>query len=440
MRTVGIIAEYNPFHTGHEYHLKKAKEAAEADFTVVVMSPDFVQRGEPAVFDKYTRARMALLCGADLVLELPVCYATGSAEFFAEGASALLQGLGVVDALCFGSESGELSLFRQMADVLAEEPPLYQLRLREGLRQGQTFPRARAEALRSYLAQRERPRSAGDASLCPSGQDISSGEGAANLLYEFLSAPNNILGVEYCKALRRLHSSIEPIPVKRLGSGFNSQTLEGTFCSATAMRRGMGLPPERQSGEEMVRLLSYVPENCRGLFLESCSRTVSPDDLLPYLNERLLLAKSCCHILDISDDLSERIRRLRYSCVGKTYEEITALLKTKQMTEARIRRALLHLILGVTAADVERFRSEGTVFYARLLGFRSAAAPLLHEIKKRGSLPLVSKVAGASSSFRPQAEKMWEQDLSAAHLYRMIHAAKYHAAFRTEYEISPIII
>ena len=204
MRTVGIIAEYNPFHSGHEYHLKEAKKKSGADYAIIVMSPDFVQRGTPAVFDKYMRTEMALRAGADLVLELPVCYACGSAEFFAEGAVALLDRLGVVDALCFGSEASrtpvssfyepsdshvfsesenniDTSLFACAADFLLNEPESYRTRLQGLLRAGKTFPQARAQAL-----QAEDP-----------------------ALASLLGTPNNVLGVEYCKALQKFSSAIQ---------------------------------------------------------------------------------------------------------------------------------------------------------------------------------------------------------------------------------------
>ena len=155
MRSVGIIAEYNPLHTGHKYHIQKARRMANADYTVVVMSPDFVQRGTPAIFDKYTRTRMALLAGADLVLELPICYATGSAEYFARGAIGMLDALGCVDTVCFGSETADGNLLSQLADILVLEPPVYQDVLRREQKAGKTFPQARATALAAVLADRD---------------------------------------------------------------------------------------------------------------------------------------------------------------------------------------------------------------------------------------------------------------------------------------------
>lgn len=414
MRTVGIIAEYNPFHTGHKYHLEKAKEISGADYAVVVMSPDFVQRGEPAVFDKYTRAKMALMNGADLVIELPVCYACGSAEYFAQGAVSLMDRLSVTDAICFGGESDDTPLFFQLARVLLSEPEVYVRELRRLIKEGNTYPQARKEALALYF----------DSEGIPFTDD---GPG------KFLMTPNNILGIEYCKALLRMNSPISVLPVKRKGSRYNSTALDGPYCSASALRCGI-----RNGGSEKA-LLHHIPENCRSLFLDSLKAPRSSDEFMSCLTTKLLSMNEYGHILDIGPDLSDRIKKLRFSCLGKSFDEVVALLKTKQITEVRIRRALLHLILDIRKEDVESFRDNGVVFYAKVLGFRREAAPLLHEIKKKSSIPLITKNARAAEMIDGIGKQMWEQDLAASHLYRALGADRACAGFRSEYEISPLI-
>ena len=151
MRTAGIIAEYNPFHRGHEYQIQYTKEKLGADYVIIAMSGDYVQRGTPALLAKHARADMALRCGADLVLELPVSVCTASAEAFAMGGVSLLDGLGVVDLLCFGSESGEISALKELAEILVEEPEKYKTLLRNFLSQGLSFPAARSQALTEYF-------------------------------------------------------------------------------------------------------------------------------------------------------------------------------------------------------------------------------------------------------------------------------------------------
>ena len=180
MKIVGFIAEYNPFHNGHFYHIQKALEVTEADAAIVVMSGDFVQRGAPAILPKRFRARAALECGVAAVFELPVCYATSSAELFALGAVSLLNQLGVVGSICFGSECGDLQILQQLADILCEEPAPYQDSLKEYLKKGLSFPAARQLAVSAYFAERHLP-------------DCSS----------LLNEPNNILGIEYLKALKK---------------------------------------------------------------------------------------------------------------------------------------------------------------------------------------------------------------------------------------------
>lgn len=421
MHTVGIIAEYNPFHTGHQYHLAQAKERTGASFAVVVMSPDFVQRGTPAIFDKYTRTEMALRGGADLVLELPVCYATGSAEYFARGAVGLLHGLNCIDALCFGSETADADAFVQMAKLLETEPEPYSACLREQLKAGMTFPQARQRALLSYLQR------------CDGSNSIISP-----------AAPNNTLGIEYCRALRRLGSAIVPAPILRKGSDYDSTSLDGCYCSATALRAALCRPDTDPA------ICSFIPESCRSLFTQAQRHPVLPDDLLPYLTEKLLSLPTFDSVLDISPDLSDRMDKLRFSCIGKSYVELVALLKTRQLTEARIRRALLHLILGITDSSMQAYLQNGIVFYARLLGFRKTAGPLLHTLKQCSHLPLITKTADGNSLLqdyyqsRPEKQKtalhMLHKDFFASHLYRSILASSRHVPFLTEFQKSPVIL
>lgn len=412
MKTVGIIAEYNPFHTGHAHHLKTARQKSGADYVIVVMSPDFVQRGEPAVFDKFTRTRMALQNGADLVLELPVCYACGSAEYFARGAVTLLEKLKAVDTLCFGCETADTSLLQSTAALLFQEPEPYRGILKDGVRRGLTYPQARTEALRQCQKY--------DHTDLPSSWD------------EFFSSPNNILAIEYCKALIRLSSSMEVLPVIREGNGYHSSALEGSFCSATAIRKAIAARDSLP--------LSYIPEICREDFEQACRYTLSSQDLLPLLTEKLLTTPDFSRILDISPDLSDRMDNLRFSCIGKSWEEITDIIKTRQITKARIRRGMLHLILNLTDEAMNRFLSDGTVSYARILGFCRDAAPLLHHLKQSSTLPLITKTASAASLLDETGKEMLRLDFTASHLYRSIRSLKYELPFRTEYEHSPVIL
>ena len=210
MKVVGLIAEYNPFHNGHLHHITKAKELTGADYAVVIMSGDYVQRGVPAIMPKRLRAEMALKSGASAVFELPVCYATGSAELFAEGAVSFFDHLGVVDSICFGSECNDLDGLQTIADVLLEEPEEYRIELRKHLKNGVSYPHARQAALSAYMSM----------------------ENYSILLND----PNNILGVEYLKALKKLNSSMKPYTIKRHGAHYHDETLHPVNSSASAIR------------------------------------------------------------------------------------------------------------------------------------------------------------------------------------------------------------
>lgn len=238
-KTVGIIAEYNPFHNGHAYQIREVRKQSGADYIIIVMSGDFVQRGRPALLDKYARARLALLGGADLVLELPCAAASGSAARFAQEAVRILDRLGVVQELWFGSEAGELAPLLEAAAVLAEEPPHFRNALRQSLRQGNSYPLARQKALEACSAD-------GEKLAAP----------------ELLCLPNNILGIEYCTALKRLRSSVLPRTLKRVGSGYHDRQASGSFASASALRLAVktGNPEEaeRQMPPEVFSAFSRL--------------------------------------------------------------------------------------------------------------------------------------------------------------------------------------
>ena len=208
MNVTGIIAEYNPFHMGHLHQIKYIKEKLQSDYIVIAMSGDFVQRGAPGLLPKHIRAEMALRCGADLVLELPVQFSSASAEFFAHGGVSLLNGLGIVDQICFGSEEGDTEGMLLAAKILNQEPAEYQELLQAYLKKGMSFPAARSKALNGYL------------SLLP-------GSTQQTVSPELLSSPNNILGIEYCRAILSLNSHIKPVTLKRKGSGYHENTLSG---------------------------------------------------------------------------------------------------------------------------------------------------------------------------------------------------------------------
>lgn len=435
MKTVGIIAEYNPFHNGHLYQLKKAKEITGADFAVVVMSGDFTQRGTPAVFDKYTRCRLSLLAGADLCIELPVVFATASAELFAKGAVSLLSALGV-DALCFGSECGELAPLREIASLLFAEPPAYKEALNRALKEGLSFPSARAAAVRNC---------AHAGSL--SGADVSSSgslSGVDAAASDILGSPNNILGIEYLKALLALEKNGQhaPVPytIKREGDGYLSHTLsEESFCSAMALRKGIA--------EENPDLLRYVPESIRLEFADTCQTKsfLCADDFSGMLFYKLLSEKDAGYdsYLDVSSDLSDKIRKnLTSFTTFSAFCENS--LKSKDITLTRVYRSLLHILLSIKKEDLP-----AAAPYARILGFREASFEVFGCLSKE-NIPLLSRLKDASSLLSPEALSCLSKDIFAAHLYEhvrmqhmlhkphMLHMQKDDCPFVSEYS-RPVI-
>lgn len=396
MKTVGIIAEYNPFHNGHAYHINKAKELTGADYCIVVMSGDFVQRGAPAMMDKHLRARIALMNGADLVLELPAYYALGSAEYFAGGAVTLLDKLGVTDSLCFGSECGDVKLLMTFADLLLHEDKVFKQTLDRGLRRGHSYPQARNAAIEA------------------SAPHLTAHTG-------ILATPNNILGIEYCKALLKRNSPIQPQTIRRTGASYHDKSLQANCCSALALREALKYSDSPDS------ILNQVPASTRALMEEQYLKTypVFADDLSLLMHYRLLSEPSgeFTRYPDIDRELSDRIINLLPQY--QDFPSFCDLLKTKNRTYTRISRSLLHILLQICREDVTHYLSEDQIFYARMLGFQESAGPLLSAIKQKASVPLLSKLADAEKLLTPTGMSMLEKDIYASHVYQGIVRHKF---------------
>ncbi len=392
MKTVGLITEYNPFHIGHSYHIQKAKELTGADFVLAVMSGNFVQRGAPAVMPKHLRTACALRCGVSAVVELPVYYACASAEYFASGAVSLLDSLGCVDAICFGSECGDIEILEEIADILEIEPETYKTALKKGLKKGLSFPAARQQALKYYET--------------------------------VLSAPNNILGIEYLKALKRLNSPMKAYTIPRAGAGYHDTAINRTFCSASAVRANI---------DHFSKIKTQLPKSCHTIVQNAYRQRfpVVSNDFSLLLKAKLLseTPDSLFRYADVSRELASRISRMQNSFV--TLEQFGNLLKTKELTYSRISRVLFHILLGITDQDINGCLAQGNVFYARLLGFREKDASLLKEIKERAKIPLITKLP-KEAALKPAGNAMLQADIYAADLYEAVVTEKFHTAFLNE--------
>lgn len=408
MNVTGIIMECNPFHEGHAYLLREAGKLTRADYIVVAMSGDFVQRGEPAVFDKYIRAEQILRAGADLVLELPLYAACGSAEYFARGGIALLEKLGVVTDLCFGSESGDMDNLLLCAKMLAEAEggedcsfsgaDLYRGFLQAELRKGVPFPAARAAALEQSFQH---------------VHTVDQEETAGALRYP--SLPNDLLAVEYCRALRLLDSSIRPHAIPRIN-----------VPSATQRRQGLLQNRENlfpSAGDLSTGLKSdCIPDLPRTSVTQVPLFPIGPDDFSRQLMYALRMEEGELETYaDVSDDLARRIRKNLMQYPGFT--GFCDLLKTRNLTRTRISRCLLHILLQMRQARLDTLQAQGMALYARPLAMNRKAAPLLSAISRKSSLPFLSRLSAAPNLLTPSALSFLEEEIRAEDLYCLTLAA-----------------
>jgi len=345
-KTCGIIAEYNPFHNGHAHQIAEARKVSQARNIVVVMSGNFVQRGEPAIINKFARTRQALENGADVVLELPVGFATASAEGFAHGAVDILATSGIVDSICFGAESPDISALWDVAKFLINEGPEFKKILRENLAKGDSFPKAREKALKLAFA-----------------------EGAA----EIVKNPNNILGVEYLKAILRLDAKITPYAIARKGAAHHGKELVPPFASASALRGQI------HTGN-VGGLADFMPLSAYDILRQEYlqSRINNADNLSPHFHYALAAKKSPC----VFDDAAKK-----HYAISK----VVAAAKTKNVTHSALSRAAIHILLGLDEMPKNPQ-------YIRVLGFRREKEHLLRALHKNAALPVITNAKHAKNA------------------------------------------
>ena len=421
MNITGIITEYNPFHNGHLYHMKMAKQATNADYLIVVMSGDYMQRGTPAILDKYTRAHMALQAGADLVLEIPCVYACGSAEYFAEGAIGILHDLGSVNAICFGAETADQVKLNFAAEGLLSESPAFQEHLQTLLAKGVTYPKARSEAFLSQLSSDTRKE------------------------YEsLLQTPNNILGIEYTKALKRRASNIQPYPIERIHSGYHEETLKNQgFSSATAIRSVLNtLPKDTSDALDYVKecIGNQIPDFSLELLLQAVQekRLVFENDFSSSLHYKLLQEDDYTKYADWNTELSNRTKQC--ASPEQTFSDIAITLKSRQYTLTRIQRALLHLILNMEYKHLLESKESGYHSYAKVLGFKRSASPMLKQLRKTSSIPIIQQLAKADSLLTPYARSLFLLDAKAHKLYQTVLCQKNQVRYEEEFSKKPLIL
>jgi len=383
MHVTGIVVEYNPMHNGHLYHVEQSRKTTGADAVVAVMSGHFLQRGEPALVNKWARAKMALHQGVDLVLELPAAYATQSATLFAFGSVAVLDSLGIVDSLCFGSESGDIDSLQALSTIIVEEPPLLQSFIQEELQKGQSYPRATGVALTRYLE------------LDPQFDSTAIGQ------------PNNMLGLEYLTALRKLNSSIQPHTIQRIVAGYNEENItHAKIASATAIRKAT-----MQSGLDATETL--LPEYSYKLLQEEFREGRGPVNWecfkqpLFTLLHRATPAELAGYV-GVDEGLESRL--LEASLRTETVHDLISAVKTKRYTWTKIQRALTAILLGLTREAQAGLHLEQGPDYIRVLGFTDQGRKLLRAASEKARRPILTKLPREKSP-------MLELDIRASRIY-----------------------
>jgi predicted nucleotidyltransferase len=411
VRIVGLITEYNPFHNGHLHHLQESLRVTGADASVAVMSGHFLQRGEPALVDKWVRTEMALAAGVDLVLELPLPFACNSAPHFAMGAVRSLNALGVVDDLCFGSESGDLGLLDDVAGVLEGKEEEIEAVTATRLREGVNYPAARAEALATLLPE---------------------------LPAEQVASPNNILGIEYLRALRKTDSRIKPYTIERLGAGYHDTAVIGQVASATGLRKKLA------EGEDVSALM---PEACGKIFdaVLQAGRRLDVGKLFVSLQTLLLQnPETLDDIYLVSHGIRKRLALAALE--ANSFDEIAEHVKSRQWTLTRIQRTLMYVLLQAKASEMQAFLQSGPLFL-RVLGHNRRGRQIMARARKRKTLPVISDPSRASNTLRKfyrdnsalglLAEKMLQYDLRATQLYSLMQSALY-SRYRNQDYYQPV--
>lgn len=387
-KIIGIISEYNPFHNGHLYHLQKSLQMTHSSYSVAIISGNFTQRGSTSLVDKWVKTEIAIRNGIDLVIELPLLYSISSAENFAEGAIKILDSLKIIDYVSFGSESGDISTLNMISDILLQEPETYKNILSQELSKGLSFPKARENALLMYLTNIQE---------------------SSNIL----SYPNNILGIEYLKALKKIKSSIIPVTIKRYEAGYHDTTYSGNIASGTAIRNII-------KNNNLDIFKKVVPENTFNTLLKNIKIGHIIPDLSVFekqiiYNLRKMSIPEIAELPDVNEGLENAIKNAADSC--NSIVEFLNIIKSKRYTNTRLQRILLYSLLGITKKDINL--SKNVTPYIRVLGFNNNGKYLISEIAKANpKLEIITSVKKyMDNSKNKNSIYMLEKDIWATNVY-----------------------
>ncbi|MBR6728652.1 MAG: nucleotidyltransferase [Clostridia bacterium] len=398
MKIMAVICEYNPFHNGHAYQLRRQKEELGCDAIICLMSGHFVQRGEPAICDKWARAEMAVSCGCDLVLELPVVYALRSAEGFAEGAVSLLAALGIEGHLAFGSETADATVLSSLAELTLHES--FHKRLQEMLAEGLGYPQACQEATEALLGSR-----------------------AAAVLRN----PNDLLGVSYIKAIQKTKAKLVPAVVRREKGQHDSLVAESEFLSATGIRNAIF---------ENEEFAGYMPEEAYNIFrreVQEGRAPVSKEAVSSLLSYAIMKteATELAHISGISEGLEMRLKQAAAGSRG--FAELTERVKTKRYPLTRINRACMNILLGITKEDAVLPPA-----YGRILALGQKGREIIRFLQNKTSVPFITKSALASLQTE-EAKRMFALDLLATDVYTLLYPDAEKGKSGLDFYRSPIV-
>lgn len=414
MGHIGIIAEYNPLHNGHAYQIDCVKKAFPDKEVVIILSGNYVQRGEPAIFNKYIRTEMALSSGADMVIELPGIYACSSAEFFARASVLSLWNTGIVDTICFGAEWDNLTDLSSIAQILENEPPAYKQILKSLLAQGQSFPKARSNALSRYMNN--------------------------NTMNDILCRPNNILAIEYLKAIEHFHLNMKPYLITRTSDNYHDTVLpistdrskdSAFISSATAIRSAIKASNTAESFKP------YMPSAAYEILQQSDNNLpVFYEDFYPLIQSHIQIKKSSIdRYMDVTSDFANRLQN--YDILPFDMNRLIDALCSKNITKTRVFRILFHILLDYKKENYRPLLSENDIPYLRILGFRKESV-LPKQLKQNGKIPVLTKVADYKKVLLPENYSFFETQIKADNYYRQVYYNKYHRMPSSEFEHSVI--
>jgi len=374
MDIAGIIVEFNPFHNGHDFHIKKTREITGCKYIIAVMSGNFVQRGEPAICDKWRRTEMALNLGVDMVIEIPVPYVIAGADYFARASVGLLAKTGIVDCLSFGSELGDLSILMEAGQILAEEPSLYKQRLQAELSDGKSFATAHKTALRDVL--------------------LNKNSNIKNIPESLFTKPNNCLAMEYCKVMQLLNNPFQIFTTHRAEGGVSATKIRKDFINKTLI--------QNQMPDIAYKILKDAP--------------INELDNYSSIFRYLCITKE----LDLGEGLEHRFKRL-----APEYNKLSDLImavKTKRYTHTRLQRAVISVLLEIDKSTINMYEESGGVQYIRVLGFREESRHLLSELSRKATLPVIThkKIIGEVLKRGGVAKHMLKKELLSEEIYNLV--------------------